>query len=73
MFGRGKRVEWFLKKQRKFRDDIKGRYPDFESYLSYHVLVGSSPLDAIEKLDFPEPYSARTFLEKLIKELSEKD
>jgi hypothetical protein len=72
-FGGGKRVEWFWGKQREFRDEIKERYPDFESFLSYHVFIGSSPSNAMEKIDFPEPYSVRSFLERLIKELNKKD
>lgn len=45
-----------------FAEGLKKKYPDFESYRLYHVLVGSTPKGKCEKYDFPDEDSVEVFI-----------
>jgi|SRR3989344_2214404 len=58
------------KKIVEFTKEIRERFPDYDEYLAYHVPIWSTPFfEHSPKLDFPEPLSVKSFLEKLKQEL----
>lgn len=59
-----------------FGNIIRRKYPtEFEKYIALHALGGSSLISYAKapKLDFPEPDSVKSFLEKIMTELANKN
>lgn len=55
-----------------FGKRLKEEYGDFEDYLLYHLLAGSSLRGACEKYDFPGEDSVEKFIDDLYKKYIEK-
>lgn len=61
---------WLQEKIREFAQEIKRQVPDYDRYVAYHRLISSSSFyEMAPKLDLPEPYGVKKFLERLKKEI----
>lgn len=52
----------------EFSNEIKKKYPDYEKYLAYHILIGSTPdYENIDEFDFPKEDSVLKFVKEKLK------
>ena len=49
----------------EFAEKIKNKYPDYQDYMLYHLLIGSIPKSKLPKFDFPGEDSVEKFIESL--------
>ncbi len=49
----------------EFAQVLRGKYEDFQDYLLYHVLIGSTPFHELPKVDFPGDDSVEKFIDSL--------
>jgi hypothetical protein len=42
--------------------ELRDKYPDYAEYELYHLLVGSTPKESLEKFDFPGSDSIERFI-----------
>jgi len=53
----------------EFAHELKEKFPDYQEYIGFHVIAGSTALfEDSPKLDFPEPYSVKSFYKRMQKE-----
>ena len=58
---------WLQEEVKRFAEEVKKNVPDYDKYVAYHRLVSSSSYyEMAPKLDLPEPYGVKGFLEKLV-------
>lgn len=64
-------VLWAYSKASNFALILQKIYPAYGKYIAYHELIGSSQIAYLKapNLDFPEPNSVKSFLEKCLAEL----
>ncbi len=64
-------AEWYAQKIDDLASKIRESSTDWDKYVAYHVLVGSSaPRTMSPRLDFAEPCNVRDFCLKSLAELS---
>jgi len=56
----------FDKNRRDFARDLQLKYPDVDSFLLYHILIGSTPSKLCSHFDFPSEHSVRDFFRNAI-------
>ena len=62
--------KWWSGKIVEFGNKITANIPDYKKYITWHMLIGSSTeFEISPKLDLPEPYSVKSFIQKCVKEL----
>ena len=71
--GKGKEIlKYFFSKKEIFHDNLKIKYPNRLEYMLYHKLIGSTPPDSCQKIDFLGDDSVLKFMHDFEKEISEK-
>jgi len=46
----------------QFSSQLMKKYPDYDEYLAWHALSGSTPASKLEKFDFPYEDSVERFI-----------
>lgn len=54
-------------------EELRSKYPDYEDYLFYHILAGSTPEHKLDKMDFEGEDSIESFLKVQIQTLPPKN
>ncbi len=63
---------WWGKKIVEFGNKVKANVPDYGKYVAWHRLISSgTDFEISPKLDLPEPYSVKSFIQECVKELDD--
>ncbi len=66
--------EIFFNIPSEFAKKLLSEFKDCHQYYAYHILLESSTsYEKSPKLDFPEPFSVKTFIQNKIEELNQQD
>ena len=71
--GKWQAPRWYSDKIMAFYEEVKKNVPEYNNYIRYHALIGSSGDSDLlfYTTDLPEPYSIKSFLANCRKELEE--